>query len=70
MRTLHALAEQAGRNPREIPVSIFGVSDDETLLRQYQELGVERAVFALPSAGREQVLPLLDQYARLLSTFA
>jgi probable F420-dependent oxidoreductase len=70
MRTLHALAEQAGRNPREIPVSIFGVSDDETLLRQYQELGVERAVFALPSAGREQVLPLLDQYARLLSTLA
>lgn len=70
MRTLHALAEQAGRNPREIPVSIFGVSDDEPLLRQYRELGVERAVFALPSEGRDQVLPILDQYAKRLSTFA
>jgi probable F420-dependent oxidoreductase len=68
MSTLRALAEQAGRNPREIPVSIFGVPHDEPLLRQYQELGVERAVFALPSEGRDQVLPLLDQHARLLST--
>lgn len=70
IRTLHALAEQAGRNPHEIPVSIFGVSGEETTLRQYQELGVERAVFAVPSEGREQVLPLLDQYAKFLSTFA
>jgi probable F420-dependent oxidoreductase len=70
MRTLNALAEQAGRNPREIPVSIFGVSGDEGVLRQYQELGVERAVFALPSEGRDQVLPILDQYAKYLATFA
>lgn len=70
MRTLKALAEQAGRNPREIPVSIFGVSGDEGILRQYQELGVERAVFALPSEGRDQVLPILDQYAKCIATFA
>lgn len=70
MRTLKALAEQAGRDPREIPVSIFGVSGDENILRQYQELGVERAVFALPSEGRDQVLPILDQYAKCLATFA
>lgn len=70
MRTLNALAEQAGRNPREIPVSIFGVSGDEGILRQYQELEVERAVFALPSEGRDQVLPILDQYAKCIATFA
>lgn len=70
LRTLQALAEQAGRNPHDIPVSIFGVSGDESVLRQYQELGIERAVFALPSEGRDQVLPLLDQYAKFLSTFA
>ncbi len=70
MRTLKALAEQAGRDPREIPVSIFGVSGYESILRQYQELGVERAVFALPSEGRDQVLPILDQYAKCIATFA
>ncbi len=70
MRTLHALAEQAGRTPRDLPVSIFGVPGEETTLRQYQELGVERAVLAAPSEGREQVLPLLDRYAALLPKLA
>ncbi len=70
MRTLHALAEQAGRTPRDLPVSIFGVPSEETTLRQYQELGVERAVLAAPSEGREHVLPLLDRYATLLPKFA
>jgi hypothetical protein len=49
-----------------MPVSIFGVPGEEATLRQYQELGVERAVLAAPSVGREQVLPLLDQYAALI----
>jgi probable F420-dependent oxidoreductase len=70
MRTLHTLAEQAGRTSRDLPVSIFGVPGEETTLRQYQELGVERAVLAAPSEGREHVLPLLDRYAALLPKFA
>jgi probable F420-dependent oxidoreductase len=70
MRTLRALAEQAGRTPSDIPVSIFGVPGEEATLRQYQEVGVERAVLGVPSEGREHVLPLLDQYAALLPKFA
>ena len=70
MRSLHALAEQAGRSARDVPVSIFGVAGEEAILHQYQELGVERAVLGAPSEGRERVLPLLDQYAALLSKFA
>ncbi|HKA53074.1 MAG TPA: TIGR03619 family F420-dependent LLM class oxidoreductase, partial [Candidatus Binatia bacterium] len=70
VRTLHALAEQAGRPPRDLPVSIFGVPGEEATLRQYQEVGVERAVLAVPSEGREQVLPLLDRYAALIPKLA
>lgn len=70
MSTLRSLAEQAGRKPQEVPVSIFGIPGDEALLRQYQELGVERAVLAVPSEERAKVLPLLDQYAGLVSKFA
>jgi probable F420-dependent oxidoreductase len=70
MRALHALAEQAGRAPGELPVSIFGVPGEEATLHEYQALGVERAVVAVPSEGRECVLPLLDQYAALLPKFA
>jgi hypothetical protein len=70
MRELRALAEQSGRKPGEIPVSIFGVPADETLLRQYHELQIERAVLAVPSEGRNHVLPLLDRYATLMPKFA
>lgn len=70
MSTLKTLATQAGRKASDFPVSIFGVGDDEALLRQYQELGVERAVLGVPSEGKETVLPLLDRYAKLLPKFA
>lgn len=70
MRILRTLAEQAGRKASEVPVSIFGFSGDEATVRKYQEIGVERLVFAVPSEGREQVLPLLDQFATLIPKFA
>lgn len=69
MGTLKTLATQAGRKASDFPVSIFGVGDDEALLRQYQELGVERAVLGVPSEGKETVLPLLDRYAQLIPKF-
>jgi hypothetical protein len=53
-----------------VPVSIFGAPNKEDTLRQYQELGIERAVFALPSEGRDKVLPLLDKYAGSVAKFA
>jgi probable F420-dependent oxidoreductase len=70
IRQLHTLAEQAGRSKDEIPVSIFGVPADEGALRQYQEMGIDRAVFFAPSAGSDRVLPMLDKYATLIPKFA
>ena len=40
---------------REQPARLAGLRD----------AGVLRAIFGLPSAGRDQVLPLLDKYAAL-----
>jgi probable F420-dependent oxidoreductase len=70
VRDLRARAEQAGRKPQEVPVSIFGAGAKEATLQQYQELGVERTVFGLPPEGRDKVLPLLDQYATMIPKFA
>ena len=69
IKDLHARAEQVGRKPSDVPVSICGAPGEEAALHRYQELGVERVVFTLPSKDREKVLPLLDQYAALLPTF-
>lgn len=62
---LRARAERAGRDPATVTVSLFGASRDEGKLAAWRDLGVERAVFPLPSAGRDEVLPLLDRHAAL-----
>jgi probable F420-dependent oxidoreductase len=70
LKDLRARADRAGRRPQDLSVSLFMVADNEAALRQYQEVGAERAVFGVPSEGRDKVLPLLDKYATLVPKFA
>ena len=58
-----ARAEKAGRDPATLTVTIFGVAPNESRLAALRDAGVTRAVFFVPSATGEVVLPLLDQYA-------
>ena len=60
---LHRVAREQGRDPRSISISLYGAPRDPDALRRLRDLGVARAVFALPSKDRDQVLPLLDGYA-------
>ncbi|MHB8339743.1 MAG: LLM class F420-dependent oxidoreductase [Mycobacteriales bacterium] len=60
---LRARGEEAGR-PR-IPVSLFGATPKRSSLDAYADAGVDRVLFYLPSAGRDEVLPLLDRCAEL-----
>jgi alkanesulfonate monooxygenase SsuD/methylene tetrahydromethanopterin reductase-like flavin-dependent oxidoreductase (luciferase family) len=66
MGDLKAFAAKAGRDMRTISVSIFGAKPDAATLDSYAAAGVTRALFRLPSEGRETILPLLDQYAKLI----
>jgi len=70
LQDLRARAEKAGRKPQELAISIFMGPDKEDALRQYQELGVERVVFGVPSEGKGKVLPMLDKYATFVPKFA
>jgi probable F420-dependent oxidoreductase len=70
LQDLRSRAEKAGRNPKELAISIFMGPDKDEALRQYQELGVERVVFGVPSEGKDKVLPLLDKYATVVPKFA
>jgi probable F420-dependent oxidoreductase len=63
---LSALAHEAGRDPRTISTSVFGARPEAAVLDRYREAGVTRACFRLPPEGRDQILPLLDQYAKLI----
>ena len=66
---LRRLAEKAGRDPKTLTVSVFAAPADENAVRQYEKAGAERTIFALPSAERDTVLPILDRYGKLLQIF-
>jgi hypothetical protein len=51
---------------KTISTSVFGAKPDEAMLESYAAAGVTRAILRLPSEGREGVLPLLDQWAKLI----
>jgi alkanesulfonate monooxygenase SsuD/methylene tetrahydromethanopterin reductase-like flavin-dependent oxidoreductase (luciferase family) len=55
---------EAGRDP--MPITAWYPPRDLALLQRYHELGVERAVFAVPSATAEVVLPALDEIGALM----
>ena len=64
---LHRQAEEAGRDPQDLPVSVYwmGRPRDDTVDRM-TEAGVDRLIFGLPSAQRDEVMPRIDQCAELI----
>lgn len=63
---LRRRAEAAGRDPRAISVSIFGVKPDRSAIDAMATAGVDRVIFMVPAGDRETVLPLIDKYAALI----
>jgi probable F420-dependent oxidoreductase len=63
---LRRCAEQSGRDPKTISITAFAAPPDRQVLDQFEAAGVERSVFFLPPAGADKVMPVLDQYARLI----
>jgi probable F420-dependent oxidoreductase len=59
------MAEEAGRDPAALEVSVYGAAPREKAMARYESLGVDRVVFALPPAPRDELLPILDQCAEL-----
>jgi len=60
------MAEEAGRDPRSLPVTLGGAPDDAGLLKRYRDLGVVRANFPVPPAKADEILPRLDRLADLM----
>ncbi|MEM7253063.1 MAG: LLM class F420-dependent oxidoreductase [Pseudomonadota bacterium] len=67
LKQLREVAAEAGRDMSTISVSLFGGSPKPEAIASYEEAGVTRVLLGLPPETRETVLPLLDQYAKLLN---
>jgi probable F420-dependent oxidoreductase len=64
---LRAAAEEAGRDPSTLQITPFGSIPDQGKLDHFESLGVTECVFQLPSAGADEVLPLLDKQAAIVA---
>jgi probable F420-dependent oxidoreductase len=66
MSRLRSFAAEAGRDPATVSVTLFGATPEAGYLERCRAAGVDRALLALPSEGRDTLLPLLDRYAALI----
>jgi alkanesulfonate monooxygenase SsuD/methylene tetrahydromethanopterin reductase-like flavin-dependent oxidoreductase (luciferase family) len=64
---LQRLAAEAGRGT--IPVSIFNAPNDPKEIERFEKIGVTRCVFGLPSAGSNEVVPLIGRLAETAKSF-
>lgn len=63
--SLRQRTKEAGRDPASVSVTVWGVKPERDAISEMEEAGVDRVLFSLPSADRETLLPLLDEYATL-----
>jgi len=59
------MAEEAGRDPKSLPVTLGGAPEDPDMLKRFRDLGVVRVNFPVPPAKADEVLPILDRVAKL-----
>ena len=60
------MAKEAGRDPTSLSVTLGGAPEDLTVLRRNRDLGVTRMTVRLSPAGKDEILPVLDRWAKLI----
>jgi hypothetical protein len=63
MPAVHAALRDAGRDAATFEVSVYGCPPDAERMKRYRDAGLARAIFMLPAAARDRVLPILDTCA-------
>jgi probable F420-dependent oxidoreductase len=66
MPRLRRMAEEAGRDPGSLSVTLGGATEDLDLLQRNRDLGIARMTLRLPPAKSDEILPILDRWAGLI----
>ena len=64
---LQRVVAEAGRDPSTLEIIPFGSLPDKGKLAHFETIGVTECVFRIPSAGADEVLPILDEWAALIA---
>ena len=60
------MAEEAGRDWSSLSVTLGSAPEDLDLLKHNRDLGVTRMTVRLPASKENEILPLLDRWAKLI----
>ncbi len=63
---LQRAVEERGRDPKALHIVPMGVFPDAGKVEYYRDAGCTECVFRLPAGARDEVLPVLDDYATYL----
>jgi probable F420-dependent oxidoreductase len=66
MPRLREMAKAAGRDPQTLSVTLGGAPEDPDQLKRNRDLGIARMTVRLPPAKADEILPLLDRWAKLI----
>jgi probable F420-dependent oxidoreductase len=69
LERLRASLRERDRDPNELHIVPMGIFPTDEKLAYYQGIGVTEAVLRVPSATRDEVLPVLDDYVRFVDAF-
>jgi len=64
---LRRAASAAGRDFSTLTINTFAAPPDEAVLAGYREAGIHSSILAIPDVGRDEILAVLDKYARLIA---
>ena len=64
---LRQAASAAGRDFSTLSINTFAAPPEEAVLAEYREAGIQRSFLAIPDLTRDEILGVLDQYARLIA---
>ncbi len=60
------MVAEAGRNPDDVPMSVFGAAPKADLLKSYRDAGMDRTTLILPTVAKDEALKKLDDAAKLM----
>jgi probable F420-dependent oxidoreductase len=63
---LHQAASAAGRDFSTLSINTFAAPPEEAVLAEFREAGIQRSFLVIPDLTRDEILGVLDQYARLI----
>ena len=63
MKQFRQMAQEAGRDPDSMEVSLYLAPTDPDELKRLRDAGYTRVLFILLSVGRDDMLPMIDAYA-------